>query len=245
MKYKSFLQKHHKEVFENHYFIGLNLRGRRLVIPDIHGHNETLKALIQKIALTKQDYLFFLGDYIDRGEDSVGVIQTILDLIDEDYQIFPLKGNHEEKIIQKHRLVEDLTTPILEEPNEMIDEIGRIYPKYASFFKYLPFYYEMEDCYLVHGGFDFSKTRPFEDYENMLWIRDFTNPTAKRIVRGHVVCALSVMQRQIQAREAIINLDNGIYYQKTLDQLSLALDLGNLCCLDLDSFDLVIQENVG
>ena len=45
------------------------------VIPDIHGCARTLHALIEdNIKPTKHDELYFLGDYIDRGPDSKGVI---------------------------------------------------------------------------------------------------------------------------------------------------------------------------
>lgn len=38
------------------------------VIPDIHGCYNTLKKLIEdNIGLNKDDYIFFLGDYIDKG----------------------------------------------------------------------------------------------------------------------------------------------------------------------------------
>ena len=53
----------------------------RWVIPDVHGNLITLKYLIEnRIALSKSDELYFLGDYIDRGPDSKGVIDFIMSL---------------------------------------------------------------------------------------------------------------------------------------------------------------------
>jgi serine/threonine protein phosphatase 1 len=46
----------------------------RYAISDIHGCPKTLAALIGEIGLEKKDELFLLGDYIDRGPDSQGVI---------------------------------------------------------------------------------------------------------------------------------------------------------------------------
>jgi len=40
----------------------------------------------------------FLGDYIDRGPDSAGCVQFLLDVTAEDDQIICLKGNHEDKL---------------------------------------------------------------------------------------------------------------------------------------------------
>ncbi len=45
--------------------------GNEYVIPDIHGCLLTFKALLKNIKLKKDDRLFLLGDYIDRGPDSL------------------------------------------------------------------------------------------------------------------------------------------------------------------------------
>ncbi len=67
------------------------------IIPDIHGHAATLKLMVeQQIRPEKTDRLVFLGDYIDRGPDSKGVIDFIRQLQAEGYNITALKGNHED-----------------------------------------------------------------------------------------------------------------------------------------------------
>ena len=63
-------------------------------IGDVHGCAEELRALIQKLPLRKDSLVVFLGDYIDRGPDSRGVVDTILDL--QQYcRVVCLLGNHE------------------------------------------------------------------------------------------------------------------------------------------------------
>jgi len=52
--------------------------GNRHVILDIHGSAMTFKSLLAKIDLSKNDALYILGGYIDRGLDSKGVIDLIL-----------------------------------------------------------------------------------------------------------------------------------------------------------------------
>ena len=54
-----------------------------------------LVALIQKLELSCEDEIYFLGDYIDRGPKSKEVIDYIIEL-KQKFNVFCLKGNHEE-----------------------------------------------------------------------------------------------------------------------------------------------------
>jgi serine/threonine protein phosphatase 1 len=67
---------------------------RTLAIGDIHGMSPALDALLTLVRPTLQDRLVFLGDYVDRGPDSKGVIDRILNL-SQTYRTVCLKGNHE------------------------------------------------------------------------------------------------------------------------------------------------------
>lgn len=64
------------------------------VIGDIHGHLKVLETLINKLNLHHDDHLVFVGDYVDRGPNSLGVIKYIHTL-KEKYKITTLIGNHE------------------------------------------------------------------------------------------------------------------------------------------------------
>ena len=50
---------------------------RKLIISDIHGNPKTLEAALDATAFSTTDQLFILGDCIDRGPDSKGVIDFI------------------------------------------------------------------------------------------------------------------------------------------------------------------------
>lgn len=50
----------------------------RYVISDIHGCKEQYLQLLDKIQLSDQDHLYILGDVLDRGFDSIGVLQDIM-----------------------------------------------------------------------------------------------------------------------------------------------------------------------
>ncbi len=67
---------------------------RRIVIGDIHGCEKALRTLIECIAPTPGDELIFLGDYVDRGPDSRGVIDHIIELQSR-CKVVALRGNHE------------------------------------------------------------------------------------------------------------------------------------------------------
>jgi len=86
------------------------------VIPDVHGCVNTLKALIEeRIKPTRYDELYFLGDYIDRGPDSRGVIDFIRHLQEDEYTVTALKGNHEDFVVE---LYDALLSQIEQEPQK-------------------------------------------------------------------------------------------------------------------------------
>lgn len=70
---------------------------RTFAIGDLHGEHTLLRRLLNRIHPTAQDTLIFLGDYVDRGEDSVAVCQTLLALQQQPGgpQVIALRGNHD------------------------------------------------------------------------------------------------------------------------------------------------------
>jgi serine/threonine protein phosphatase 1 len=51
---------------------------RRYAVPDLHGRRDLLDAAIAAIAAHGGGEVVFLGDYIDRGPDSRGVVERLL-----------------------------------------------------------------------------------------------------------------------------------------------------------------------
>jgi serine/threonine protein phosphatase 1 len=70
------------------------MSGRTIAIGDIHGCAEALRALLAAVDPQPQDTVITLGDYVDRGPDSRGVIEQMLALR-ERCRLMPLFGNHE------------------------------------------------------------------------------------------------------------------------------------------------------
>ena len=69
----------------------------RWAISDIHGCCQTFRYMVEtELQITKEDELFLLGDYIDRGKDSKGVFDYIMQLQNDNFKVQCLMGNHED-----------------------------------------------------------------------------------------------------------------------------------------------------
>jgi serine/threonine protein phosphatase 1 len=72
--------------------------GRTIAIGDIHGCSRALRAVLDAIGPGPDDLLTFLGDFIDRGPDSRGVLEQVI-AVAERCPVVPLLGNHEEMLL--------------------------------------------------------------------------------------------------------------------------------------------------
>ena len=208
-------------------YIPKNKKGRRFVVSDIHGCLATFKALLtEKIKLTKDDQLILLGDYINRGPDSLGVLDLIIQLEKDGFQIYPLIGNHE--------------TMYLEQPGAKISD------QHREFMDNLAFFYETSDFYFSHAGLNFDAEDPLEDTFAMMWGTiypvepdlDFLN--GKKVIHGHKKYTLSDIFDAIHEDAPIVPLDNGCYEGLWTP----GEGKGNLCAIDLDKWELIVQENL-
>ena len=68
---------------------------RIIAIGDIHGCSTALDAILRLVEPGPEDTVVTLGDYIDRGPDSKGVLDLLLRLKSRCHLV-PLMGNHEE-----------------------------------------------------------------------------------------------------------------------------------------------------
>lgn len=230
--------------FKEHYKVKRTKSCRRFVIPDIHGHYDTFMALLEQIALSKNDQLFLLGDYIDRGPKVKQVLNKLLSLIENGYQVYPLRGNHEDMCWQAHLKEydqESLKLPGYKWGKDIIDKKRKIDQKYINFISMLPYYYELDQFYLVHAGFNFSSKNPFTEYKSMLWscneAEDSKFLNGKILIHGHSKRSIEEIRKKVNSKAPIIGLDNSVY-AKNNDAY------GRLTCLNLDSFELIAQCRV-
>ncbi|MEM1137934.1 MAG: metallophosphoesterase family protein, partial [Bacteroidota bacterium] len=218
--------------------------GRRFVISDIHGCYHSFKNLLERITLQKEDQLFLLGDYIDRGPNSSGVLNVVIKLIQSGFQVFPLRGNHEQMLLDLVGQDEEVIHWSLSKNNaiDLLETQGRIRQKYLDFCSRLPYMYELDDFYLVHAGINFNSRKPFKNYEDMLWVRDFEVKEKllnnKRIIHGHTPIEIAYIRSAIQRNSSVIPLDNGCVFSGEYG------GLGKLLCLELNTGELYEQENI-
>ena len=71
---------------------------RILAIGDIHGKFNALKSLWKKLNVSEDDFLIFLGDYVDRGEGIYNVLKWVIEQSARDNFKF-LRGNHEQMML--------------------------------------------------------------------------------------------------------------------------------------------------
>lgn len=227
--------------------VGLPTRGRRFVIGDIHGCYHTFRALIKhKIKLHKDDQLFLLGDYINKGPDSSETLNFIIQLIKWGYKVYPLRGNHEDELLDASKDEPKLVKWLCRRSSDLLKK-GKVRKKHLEFFDTLPYYYELPDFFLVHGGFNFSIKNPLADKNAMLWSRISKKQTNfggdKRIIHGHQPLSIDIIRSKVYFKSKIIGLDNGVNLVKK-NNLFYPGEMGNLCAMDLDTFDLYIQQNI-
>src|SRR6476646_9765377 len=75
---------------------------RVLAIGDIHGCLKAFDDVLAWVAPTPEDKIVLLGDYVDRGPDSRGVIDRILELR-RHLDLICLRGNHEQMMVAAYR----------------------------------------------------------------------------------------------------------------------------------------------
>jgi serine/threonine protein phosphatase 1 len=218
-------------------FMGMPENHRVYCIGDIHGRMDLLSKVQQKIAADAADYqgvktIIYLGDYIDRGMDSKGVVDCLLGAGFPGFNKVHLLGNHEQVLLQFLLTtdpaigfnwfkfgglatlisygVEVRGIPVLKDLVRLRAELTEKMPaEHLEFYKRLTLSFEMGDYYFVHAGIRPKVKLHQQQSDDQLWIReDFLNSKlfhGKKIVHGHTVTEEPVL---LPNR---IGLDTGAY----------------------------------
>ncbi|MBN1910067.1 MAG: metallophosphoesterase [Pirellulales bacterium] len=74
------------------------MSGRLLALGDIHGYTAALDAVVAAAEVGVEDTLVALGDFVDRGPDSRGTVQRLIELSSR-CRLAPILGNHDEMVL--------------------------------------------------------------------------------------------------------------------------------------------------
>ncbi len=193
---------------------------RTIAVGDIHGELGHLKRLWTKLpALDAEDTLVFLGDYLDRGPDSRGVVEFMRQLpLRTPAKLVMLRGNHEDGWV---RVADDgfpefvvppsngcwpcarsfLGKPLDAEPDTADTDAmlrGSFFPpEVLEWMRQMPCWYEDEHAIYVHAGLpqengEFQHPSAVKNRLKLLWLRDkdfFENYRGKRVICGHTATA--------------------------------------------------------
>lgn len=224
--------------------------GGRLVyaVGDVHGYarqlDELLGAIADDAALSapaERPLLVMIGDYVDRGPDSRGVLDRILTLeTDDRFELVTLKGNHEDAL--SRFLVDPAFAPAWIanwgqatlvsygiEPPSGFDHpacetaqarFGDVFPAaHRAFLDRLPLSLTVGDYLFVHAGVRPEVALDAQAERDLIWIRyDFLESDAdfgKVVVHGHTPSDTPEVRRNR------INIDTGVYYTGVLTAVRL------------------------
>lgn len=198
------------------------------LIGDIHGCATELQELLN--ILPKDEELIFLGDYIDRGPDSKGVVDLLLK--EKDRSTF-LIGNHEDMMLKSFQSVTAWEIPsnssdrilwIRNGGRKSLDSYKTSHnPKaipvdHWRFFNNLERYYENDDLIAVHASFEIGVPMEEQKEEVLIWERPdnfFLNFNHdKKIYYGHTLTWLIDPEGRAEPVEInqTVGLDTGCVF---------------------------------
>jgi serine/threonine protein phosphatase 1 len=221
---------------------------RRFAATDLHGCLRTFRYLVeQELRLRPADTLYLLGDYINKGPASGGVLDYLMQLQALGYQVHCLRGNHEQELLDARYGHGDAPWRTPAERTMTLASFGvtrlaDLPARYIAWLAALPLQVELPDFVLVHAGYDFAL--PVADMRrdtySMLYTKSFVfDPSrlaGKHLLHGHVPTPVAQVQASVAARAGAIGLDTGGAYRHNPE-------LRHLAALNLDTWQLHLVEN--
>lgn len=192
-----------------------------IAIGDIHGCSKTLTILLKRLdnAYGDERTYVFLGDYIDRGPDSKGVIDILL-TFSESHECIFLRGNHDAMLLMAYpnHLLDWFDNGGAEtmESYQHGDSSIEIPQEHLRFFVNTQLYYDTSNWFFVHGGLPPYLTikEAIVDeslYSSFLWRRDHLseedNVWEKTVVFGHTPARTPITGKNM------IGIDTGCVYE--------------------------------
>jgi serine/threonine protein phosphatase 1 len=205
---------------------------RLFAIGDIHGCVDEARTLLShlqsSLALNENDLVVFIGDYIDRGPDSKGVVDLLLDFKKTYPSSVFLKGNHEDMLLGYLgmggnfganymynggvQFLRSYDISSVEAPENIVAQLP---PAHLRFFQELLGGVIVGDYVFVHAGVNPLKRLEEQEPQDLFWIRDEfimnIHRLQKTVVFGH-----TPFQDVMFHLPYKIGIDTGLYYGNLL-----------------------------
>ena len=214
---------------------------RTLVVGDIHGKLALFNRLLAETNYQAgADKLVLIGDLVDRGEDSRGVVARAMELKNEapDHVVI-LKGNHEAMMIAALARPESEQAELwfynggIETLQSYMDENGslNVPVEHLDFIEALPTWHEDDHAIYVHAGLPegegglFTHPGSVADNPELYWARNrhfFAEYRGKTVVFGHTITGMIFGERQqVWQQGDLIGVDTGAYLTGMLSAIEL------------------------
>ena len=171
------------------------MTGRLSAVGDVHGCKAALQAIWTAVSPQAQDTVVMLGDYVDRGPDSKGVIDCLI-AYGAECNLIALHGNHEEMMLDVVRERHPPQRWLQFGGVDTLDSYGfigdlKVIPQsHHRFFDSMVNYFETENHIFVHANYDPTLPMEKQDLFHLRWLK-LTESTpgphvsGKRVVVGH------------------------------------------------------------
>lgn len=187
---------------------------RTIAIGDVHGCAIALAALIDAIDLQAEDTVVSLGDFVDRGPDSKGVLDQMLEL-ESRCRLIPILGNHDQMMLDARRGRSEFESWIDSGGDTALDSYGSkvdldlIPPAHFRFLESCRPFWETDTHLFLHANY--KPDVPIEelDAHTLRWLsmRDYIPP--KRHRSGKDVFVGHTPQAEILDLGYLIGIDTG------------------------------------
>ena len=168
-------------------------QSRWLAIGDIHGCLAQLTKLMELVHPAAVDRIVFLGDYVDRGPDSAGVIDYLIEFAEAFPKTVFLRGNHEQMFLDYLDGL-DPAMFLMNGGRQTLDSyrdrgMWPIPSSHRRFLDSLRYYFESAQHIFVHAGLRPGIPLAGQTDFDMLWIRgefiESNDDWGKTVVYGH------------------------------------------------------------
>jgi serine/threonine protein phosphatase 1 len=171
------------------------LSKRIVAIGDIHGCSIALNTLLNAIDPQPDDTIVSLGDLVDRGDNSKGVIDSLMALRSKCNFVL-VQGNHEDMLLAVVKKVESPQEWLKHGGVSTLDsygftgDLGVIPEDHIKFIETGVLYHETDDHFFVHGNYEPQKSLDDQDEEILKWrslIENTPGPhmSGKKAIVGH------------------------------------------------------------